>query len=59
MKAKELAELLLQYPDFDVQVSCLTGGCTLEHPYPEYTVYSVEGIEDIGHSNKVICLECV
>lgn len=57
MKAKELAEIFLEHPDFDVQVVCMTGGCTYNHPYPEYTTCEIDDVADIGYSSKVICLE--
>ena len=58
MKAKELAELLLQYPDFEVQ-ACFAdvSNCSYEKLYPEYYTLSVDGIDDIGHSDKVIVLD--
>jgi hypothetical protein len=58
MKAKDLAELLLQYPDFEVQgCFCDTSNCTIEHYYPNYYKFNVIGIADIGHSDKVIILD--
>ena len=57
MKAKELAEQLLKYPDFDVQFEVCTNITTYDHPWPEYTTFRVEGISDIAHSSKVVVLE--
>ena len=58
MKAKELAELLLKNPDFDVQcVFADTSECSVDHLYPDYHFVSVCGIADIGYSSKVIVLE--
>ena len=54
MKARELADALLQYPDFDV---CFSFG---EPDGGEwgYTVRTFDdiSIKDIGHSDKVLAL---
>ena len=55
MKAKELAEKLLEHPDFEVK-SIFTdyfSGST----YPEYRSLKVVGIADICYSDKVIILD--
>jgi hypothetical protein len=57
MKAKELAEQLLKYPDFDVTFEACVNCCVHEYPWPEYVTYVVNGIEDIINSDKVIILE--
>lgn len=58
MKAKELAELLLQNPEFEVQcVFADTSKCTIDHLYPDYHFLNVCGIGDIGWSEKVIVLD--
>jgi hypothetical protein len=58
MKAKELAELLLEHPDFDVRLILATQAViTPEKPWPEYRNLSVSGIGDIGYSSRVILLE--
>jgi len=57
MKAKDLAEQLLKYPDFDVEFDVCTNITTYDCPWPEYTTFEVSGIADIGHSDKVIVLE--
>ena len=54
MKAKELAKLLLEYPDYDVQLIIPTT-CP-KCSFFDYTSYNVNGIADIGHSEKVIVL---
>jgi hypothetical protein len=55
MKAKELAELLMQYPDFEVTT-------TVSDPdNSEYGMnfrkFKAIGIGDIGHSSKVIQID--
>lgn len=57
MKAKDIAEQLLKYPDFDVEFDMRTDVHTYDYPWPEYTTFKVTGIADIGHSSKVIALE--
>ena len=58
MKAKELAELLLKNPDFDVKcVFCDTSKCSLDYLYPDYYFKNVTGVADVGHSEKVIVLD--
>ena len=58
MKAKDLAECLLRYPDFEVTgVYADTSNCDVEHLYPEYYFLNISGIADIGHSDKVIVLD--
>lgn len=54
MKAKDLAKLLLEYPEFEIE-TCIT--------YPDGSNYGmgclthkVTGIDDIGYSSKVIIL---
>lgn len=57
MKAKELAEELLKYPDFDVELSYMTFERDGIHiPFPDTYDYKIMGIADIGHSDKVIVL---
>lgn len=54
MKAKELAEKLLRYPDFDIRFSFM------EKDNSEWgiTLRSFEDVDitDIGHSDKLIVL---
>lgn len=57
MKAKELAEQLLQYPDFDVEFDIVARRATVDHPWADYISYRACGISDIGHDSKVIVLE--
>lgn len=52
MKAKKLAEWLLEHPDFDVSIienDNLDG-------WPSYSEYDIE-LGDIGHSSKVMFIE--
>lgn len=58
MKAKELAELLLKIPDFQVKVIYAdTSQCSVEHLYPEYHSLNITGVADIEYSDKVIVLD--
>lgn len=57
MKAKELAEQLLNCPDFDVEFCVLARRTTVDHPWADYISYKVCGIEDVLYDNKVITLE--
>ena len=55
MKAKELAELLLEHPDFDVKG--LFVDYFSDSPYPKYHNLTICGIADIGYSDKKIVLD--
>lgn len=55
MKAKELAGLLLQNPDFDVKV-CVVSKTTIDSPWPHYDFFDVDDIADVGYSSKEIVL---
>ena len=57
MKAKELAEELLKYPDFDVVVSVPVSTATYDHPYDEYDMRDIDCIGDIKDADMVIVLE--
>ena len=63
MKAKELAELLLKYPDYDIQTTIHKELSEEElskrsFPFP-YDNYKTElELDDIGHSSNVICFGC-
>lgn len=57
MKSKELAEELLKYPDFDVMVSVPVSTATYDHPYDEYDVRDIGGIDYVEESDRVIILE--
>jgi len=59
MKAKDLAELLLKYPDFEVEgIFYDDSQCTIESSWGTYHTFNINGIADIGHSSKVIVLDC-
>ncbi|ADZ82691.1 hypothetical protein [Cellulosilyticum lentocellum] len=55
MKAKDLAEKLLEYQDFDVQFNFTDGFSK----FPNVRHFKVTGISDIGHSDKVLILDGV
>lgn len=60
MKAKELAELLMKNPEFEVKAYFVdTSDCNWDSGklYPEYHTLDVSGIADIGYSDKVIVLD--
>lgn len=58
MKAKELADILLRHPDYDVKVSIVTvddeatGFAAID-----YKNYDVTSLADVGYSDKVIVLD--
>ena len=58
MNAKELAEELLKYPDFDVELTYMAFKRDGIHtPFPDIYTYKIKGIADIGHSDKIIVLD--
>ena len=57
MKAKELAEKLLEYPDFDIDVPF--SDPTKDGEWPNNRKLKITGICDIGHSSKLIRLDAV
>ena len=60
MKAKELAELLLEHPDYDVEICVAdTSNCNYDSGclYPEYRRFKVIGIEDVRSIDKGIDLD--
>ena len=58
MTAKELAEELLKHPDFKVKGLFVDWYSDGPH-YPEYCDFHINGIADIGYSDKVIVLDLV
>jgi len=55
MKAKNLVTLLLKYPDFEVGFNNFRAD---DSPWGARLVqYSISGIADIGHSDKIIILD--
>lgn len=57
MKAKELAEELLKYTDFDVKVSVCAFMATYDKPYDEHEVRDTDGVDYVEESDRVIVLE--
>lgn len=57
MKAKELAEELLKYPDFDVKVSVCTFMATYDKPYDEHEIRDIGDIDYVEESDRIIVLE--
>lgn len=57
MRAKELAEQLLKYPDYDVYLEVCVNYTTYDQPWPEYDTFKVVGVSDVGHNSKEIMLE--
>ncbi len=58
MKAKELAKILLENPEFEVKACFVDASkCDVDHPWPEYKNCDVSGIADVGHSSRVIILD--
>lgn len=55
MKAKELAEKLLEHPNFEVE--SIFVDYFSENTYPKYHNLKVVGVADIGYSDKVIVLD--
>lgn len=52
MKAKELIEKLKNYEDFDIEFHFTDGFSR----FPNIRRFSVDCVEDIGHSDKVIII---
>lgn len=57
MKAKDLAAELMKYPDFDVEFTYMTFSQDSNTKFPDIYNYTITGICDIGHSDKVIVLD--
>jgi hypothetical protein len=59
MKAKELAKLLLENPDMEVQVDCYVVGCTWDNPYPEHKSYDIDDVNVFyGLNDAMLVIEC-
>ena len=52
MKAKELIEKLKNYEDFDIEFHFTDGFSR----FPNIRRFSVDCVEDLGHSDKVIII---
>ena len=59
MKAKELAEELLKYPDFEVELCISDSMTTWDSPWPKLRNFDCVNICDIAHSDKIIVLDGV
>ena len=57
MKAKELAEQLLKYPDFDVEVGVLITDPVFEYPWGQYQLYKIRGIDGVMNIGKIVVLK--
>ena len=57
MKAKELAEILLKYPDYDVEFDICTSMPTYDYPYPTYQSYKICGVDGVADVSKVIVVD--
>lgn len=58
MKAKELAEELLKYSDFDVELIYMTFKCDETYTlFPDIYKYKINGVVEIGYSDKTIVLD--
>ena len=59
MKAKELAKLLMEYPDMEVKVDCCIGRSTYDNPYPWHEMYDINDVDVWCKSNgAVLVIEC-
>lgn len=57
MKAKDLAEQLLKYPDFDIEFDVCIKYPTHDSPYPEYRSFRIVGLESVFRIDKTVVLE--
>ena len=55
MKAKELIEILNQYPDFEIE-ACYVSEPKQDKKFLNISTFKVESVGDVGHSSKVILL---
>lgn len=53
MKVKKLIEILENYKEFDVEFNFIDGYSS----FPNTRSFSINGISDIGYSDKVIILD--
>ena len=59
MKAKELAELLMENPDVEVVVDCWDGISTYSNPFPEHKIYDINDVNVwFGLSGSKLVIEC-
>ena len=57
MKAKELAEQLLKYPDFEVKFDIDTESTIFSRAYPYLVEFKVNGIDEIASYENVLFLD--
>lgn len=55
MKAKELADILLEHPDFDVVATYMDEPTTWDNPYGHFVELYVDGA-DVDYTEKEIML---
>ena len=55
MKAKDLAKLLLEYPDYEVKANVMIMD-TSDYGI-EVKTYNVNDIADVGHSEQIVILD--
>ena len=56
MKAKELAELLMKTPDYEVKVQ-IVPSATWDNPWPRPEEYTVDDIDNVYDKEKIIILD--
>ena len=56
MKAKELAELLMKTPDYDVKFRTYER-TTLTHPFSQSKTHDVDDVGYVDNERKIIILE--
>lgn len=57
MKAKELAEQLLKYPDFEVKFDIDTESAIFSRAYPYLVEFKVNGIDEVANYDNVLFLD--
>lgn len=59
MKAKELAELLMENPDMEVAVDCCISCGTYDNPYSEHKSYDIDDVSVwCGWNGSILVIEC-
>lgn len=59
MKAQELAKLLMEYPDYDVEIVYFDAlNCTVDSPWSDYRTLVIDDIGDVCESDKIVTLDC-
>lgn len=57
MKVKELAEILLEHPDFDVMAMYVDVPATWDNSYGHFVELYVDDV-DVSYTAKEVMLEC-